>query len=67
MAFKTIPTITAAGAPRSSAAERKNNVRKNLGCFADFSPSNSFRINKSFSESSKICVHLHAIYAPQLV
>ena len=67
MACKTTPAITAADAPGSSAAERKNNLRKNLGCFARCSPSNSFRINKSFSESSKTCVQFHAIYAPQPV
>jgi hypothetical protein len=32
----------------------KMNKLKNLGCFAYFSPSNSFRINQSISEMSGI-------------
>jgi hypothetical protein len=34
-----------------------------LGGFACFSPFNSFRINESFSELSKICIQLRHIYA----
>ena len=47
------------------ADERKNKLRKSLGCFAQFSPFNSFRINKSISESSKMCTELPLFYAPQ--
>ena len=34
-----------------------------MGGFACFSPFNSFRINESFSELSKICIQLRHIYA----
>ncbi len=48
-------------------AGRKIKLRKSLGCFAQFSPFNSFRINKSISESSRMCTELPPFYAPQPV
>jgi hypothetical protein len=48
-----------------AATERpKNNLRKNLGCFAEFSPVNSFRISESISKTSPIDVELGRIDAP---
>jgi hypothetical protein len=58
----TPPTLLA---PNSFVSVKGIYLRKNLGCFAYFYPSNSFIINKTISETAKNDVKLGAIDSPQ--